>query len=398
MVPKLPTTFSRTTRSLAYDSSRLAIAAWLLGGAVIAVWLVWFFFAQITVYEISSKARLEVNHSAHPIAALVAGRIESVNFGLGQQVEVGQILVTLDSRSQKLQLQEAEARLNALPPQIVLLEKQITELEQVKARDHQAALAAIDSARSRQKAAGAAESFASDYERRLAELSRSGKSSLVETLRAKAESQKLSSTKDALGADVQRLEMETQTRGHQLQADLDDLRREAARLEGERNTILSTLERLKQDIDNHLIRAPASGRIGDIASLQIGAYVAVGDKLGSVVPRSELKIVADFPPAAVVGRIQPGQSAQMRLEGFPWAQFGSLPARVSHVGSEIRDNLVRVEFIPEPEPYSKIVLQHGLPGSIEVSIERLSPALLVLRKSGQWLSGSQTPPPPQAGP
>jgi len=108
------------------------------------------------------------------------------------------------------------------------------------------------------------------------------------------------------------------------------------------------------------------------------------------VPDSELKIVADFSPSAVMGRIQPGQFSLMRLDGFPWAQFGSLPARVSHVGSEIRDNLVRVEFTPEPEPHSKIVLQHGLPGTIEVSIEHISPALLVLRKSGQWLSGSQT--------
>ena len=370
----------------------MAIAAWLLGGLIITVWLAWFFFAQITVYEISSKARLEVNHSAHPIAALVAGKIESVSFGLGQKVAAGDVLVILDARNQKLRLLEEEARFKALPPQIALLEKQITELEHVRNKDHQAALAAIDSARSRKKAAGTAESFANDYERRVAELSKTGKSPLIETLRAKAESQKLSSTSDALASDVHRIELEAQTHSHQLQANLDNLRQELAKLAGERNTILTTIERLKQDIDNHVIRAPANGQIGDSAVLQIGAYVAVGDKLGSVVPQSELKIVADFPPAAVVGRIQPGQTGQMRLDGFPWAQFGSLPARVSHVGSEIRDNLVRVEFIPQPGPHSKIVLQHGLPGSIEVSIERLSPALLVLRKSGQWLSGSQMPP------
>lgn len=382
----LPTTFSRTTRSLAYDSSRIAIAAWMLGVVIIVVWLAWFFFAQVTVYEVSNLARLEVNRSAHPLAASVAGKIETVSFGLGQRVESGDVLVTLDARSEKLRLLEEEARLQALPPQIALLEKQISELEQVRNKENQAALAAIDSARSRQKAAGAAEAFASDYEHRLSELSKTGKSALIETLRAKAESQKLSSTRDALVSEVQRIEMESQTHRHRLQADLDNLRREVAKLNGERDTILSIIERLKQDIDNHLIRAPASGQIGDSASLPIGTYVEVGEKLASVVPRSELKIVADFHPSAVVGRIRPGQAAQMRLDGFPWAQFGSLAAHVSQVGSEVRDNLVRVEFVPEPEAHSKIVLQHGLPGSIEVSIERLSPALLVLRKSGQWLS------------
>lgn len=192
----------------------MAIAAWMLGGLIITLWLCWFLLAQITVYEISTKARLEVNHSTHPIASLVAGKIESVSFGLGQKVQIGDVLVILDARSQKLRLQEEESRLQALPPQIALLEKQILELQQVMAKDQQAATAAIDSARSRQKAAGAAVSFASDYERRLSELSSTGKSPVIETLRAKAESQKLSSTKDALVSDVHRIEMEIQTQRH----------------------------------------------------------------------------------------------------------------------------------------------------------------------------------------
>lgn len=382
----MPTPFSRTTRSLAYDSSRYAIIAWLLAGLMLGGWLLWFFFATITVYEISGKARLEVNRSANPIASLVAGKIESISFSLGQEVRAGDVMLTLDTRSEKLRLEEEESRLKALPPQITLLDKQIAALEQVRSKDRQAAMAAIDSARSRQKGAGAAVSFANDYERRLSELSKTGKSALIETLRAKAESEKLGSAKEAISADLHRIEMDAQTHDHQIQADLENLRREAAKLNGERETILTTIARLKQEIDNHLIRAPASGQVGDIASLQEGAYVGVGDKLGAIVPRSDLKIVADFPPASVMGRIRPGQASQMRLDGFPWAQFGTIPGHVSRVGSEIRDNLVRVEFTPEPSPRSQISLQHGLPGSIEVAIEQLSPALLVLRKSGQWLS------------
>lgn len=382
----MPTPFSRTTRSLASDTSRFVLLSWLLGGVLLAGWLWWFFFSRITVYEISSKARIEVNYSAHPIASLVAGKIESITVGLGQDVPEGQILLTLDASHQKLALASEQSRLKAMPPQIDLLNQQIAALEQAKSKDRQAAQAAIDSARSRQKGAGAAEAFASDYAQRLAQLSSSGKTAVIETLRAKAESEKLNSAKQAIAADLQRIHNDAQAHEHQTQAEVDYLRRELAKLTGERDTLQTTIAELQQTIDQHVIRAPAAGQVGDLAPLQIGGYVEIGARLGSIVPRSDLKIVADFPPAAVVGRIRPGQTAQMRLDGFPWAQFGTLPAHVSRVGSEIRDNLVRVEFVPVLAANTQIILQHGLPGSIEVAIEQLSPALLVLRKSGQVLT------------
>ncbi|ESS73877.1 putative secretion protein [Methyloglobulus morosus KoM1] len=384
----MPTTFSRTTRSLAQDSSKYAVIAWLIGGFFLTGWLVWFFFAEVTVYELSTKARLEVDRSSHPIAALVASKIVSTSLSLGQEVRQGEVLFTLDASSEKLRLQEEESKLIALPPQIAALEKQISELERAKTEGRQAALASVHSAKSRQKEAGAAVTFAKDNERRLKTLRGSGRIPVIETLRAQAESEKLSSNKEALTSDIQRLEMEAQTRAHQQQAEIENLKREVARLNGELATIQVTIVRLKQDIEKHLIRSPANGQIGDIVPLQVGMYIAVGEKLGTVVPRSELRIVADFPPASVLGRIHPGQRARMRLDGFPWVQFGTIPAKVSRVGSEIRDNQVRVEFTPDPSTFSRITLQHGLPGSIEVSIEQVSPAVMVLRVAGQLLSNT----------
>lgn len=383
----MPTTFSRTTRSLAYDSSSYAVVAWLVGGLLLAGWLGWFCFAGITVYEISSKARLEVNQSAHPIATLVAGKIVANSISLGQDVQADEVLIELDSSSEKLRLLEEESRLKALPPQIASIEKQMTGLGQAKAKDHQAALAAAQSARSRQQEADSSVAFAKDNERRIIEMSDAIPQ--IEALRARAESQKLSSARDALASEIHRLEMEAQTRSHQEQADIENLKRESARLSGELETSKMTIARLKQDIEQHLIRAPASGQIGEIAVLPAGSYVAAGDKLGSIVPRSELGIVAYFPPASVLGRMHPGQAARMRLEGFPWAQFGAISAKVSRVGAEIRDNQVRVEFTPELAAGSRILLQHGLPGAIEVGIEQISPAFMVLRSAGQWLSNSK---------
>jgi membrane fusion protein (multidrug efflux system) len=360
-----------------------------LGGGLLAAWLSWFFFAKITVYEVSTKARLEVNRSAHPIAAQVAGKIVSTSLSLGQEVQEGNVLVELDARTEKLRLQEEESRFRALPPQIAALQKQMMDLDQAMRNDHQAALAAIQSARARQKEASSAASFAKDNARRLAELSGSGKVPLIETLRANSESQKLSSAMDALSSDMHRIQMDSETHAHEKRAEIENLKREAARLSGDLETIEITISRLNQDIEKHVIRSPATGQIGDVGPLQVGTYVTSGEKLATVVPHSELRIVANFPPASVLGRIHPGQFSRMRLEGFPWAQFGTIEAQVSHVGSEIRDNLVRVEFSPNNSKDSPIMMQHGLPGSIEVSIELISPAVMILRSAGQWLSNGK---------
>jgi membrane fusion protein (multidrug efflux system) len=94
-------------------------------------------------------------------------------------------------------------------------------------------------------------------------------------------------------------------------------------------------------------------------------------------------IVANFPPSAVLGRIHPGQQARMRLDGFPWTAYGSLDAEVSLVASEIRDQTVRVELRPRPASNRRILLQHGLPGVVEISLEQTAPVLLLLRSIGQ---------------
>ncbi|MDB5904638.1 MAG: Membrane fusion component of tripartite multidrug resistance system, partial [Betaproteobacteria bacterium] len=201
-----------------------------------------------------------------------------------------------------------------------------------------------------------------------------------------SETQKLTATGEALVSDVRRIEMDAQTRGHQHQAQIENMKRSVVALEGERTTIQATIERLRQDIEKHLVRAPVAGTVGDVVPLRVGAYVAEGQKLATVVPRGGLVVIAEFTPAAVLGRIHPGQAARLRLDGFPWAQFGSIEATVSHVATEIRDNLVRVEFTPVSTSTGNIVMQHGLPGSVEVSIEKTTPAVLVLRAAGQMAS------------
>ena len=55
------------------------------------------------------------------------------------------------------------------------------------------------------------------------------------------------------------------------------------------------------------------------------------------------------------------------------------------MASEVRDGRVRVELAVRPEAAPLIPLQHGLPGTIEVEVDHVSPAILVLRTAGLLL-------------
>ena len=65
---------------------------------------------------------------------------------------------------------------------------------------------------------------------------------------------------------------------------------------------------------------------------------------------------------------------------------GSLMATVARVSSEVRDGGVRVELTIDPGQHTSIPMQHGLPGSVEVAVERISPARLMMRLAGQQVA------------
>ena len=153
-------------------------------------------------------------------------------------------------------------------------------------------------------------------------------------------------------------------------------------IEGETAVTAAVINSLEQEIKRKYIRSPVDGHIGEIIQIPIGAFIEEGDRLGSIAAAGNLRIVAWFSPGAF-GRIQPGQQARMRLEGFPWIQYGSVTATVTHIASEVRDGEMRVELNLDTTENSLIPFQHGLSGSVEVAVEYITPVTLLLRTVGQ---------------
>jgi len=378
--------FSTAQRMLEGDGFRGTILGVLLAVGLFGAWGAWFTGAQVTLYAVSDTARLEMSQAAHPLEAPVAGRVVASYLVLGQEVQDGDVLVELDATAPQLQMEEERARLHALTPQLGALHTAIVAEEQALREARQTGRAALAEARARLREAEVAARTAEEEAELYARLQARGLPAQVDLLRARAEVQKRRAAVDTLRLAVSRLEGEHRTLESDRKARLEGFRRDVMRLAGDTTTVAATVERLGYEIERRRLRAPMAGRLGEVAELRIGSVVREGERLAAVVPRGELQVVADFLPPSALGRIRPGQPARLRLEGFPWTQYGSLAATVSRVASEVRNGRVRIEFSVDSDGALPIPLQHGLPGTVEVQVERLAPATLVLRAAGKLLA------------
>jgi len=383
--------FAQSMRALATDRRRWAMSGLVLVFALLGSWSVWFACARIAVYAVSQTARLEVDQAGHPIATSVAGRIVATHLAVGRQVQANEVLAELDASASRLQYEEAHAQLIALRSQHQARLQEILAAEAAREDERHAARIALDEAAARHREADIAAQAAAKQAAIFARLHRRGLTSRLERLRTQAEADEKRAAANALRVAIHRLEGEQRTKGSDRTARLSQIRRELTQLEGDIDTAEATLVRLANTIDQSRIRAPIAGRLGEVADLQPGAVVQPGDTLGVVLPASPLQAVAYFSPAIALGRIQSEQPARLRLQGFPWAQYGSLIATVISVAHEARDGMIRVELQLVSEPSRALPLQHGLPGTVEVEVEHVSPATLVLRAAGKRFGASPQP-------
>ena len=381
----MSTAFSRTLRSLHADGSGRPIAGLLAAACLAGAWVSWSLLAHITLYEVSTTARLEVDQAVTPVQAPLAGRVVTTRLAIGREVNAGDILVELDSESERLDLAQERARMEALAPQIRALREQAAAEDAARGQEKTAARAAAEQAQSGVREAEAPARFAEVDEDRMRQLRAEGLIPERDYQRGQAELQRTRAAAETQRLAVSRLDQEQRTRESDRVARLRGLETDIARMETQIPALEVSIERLTHEIERRRVRAPVSGRVGEAAVLRPGAVVREGDRLAAIVPQSKLAMIAQFAPSSALGRIRPGQAARLRLDGFPWAQYGTVTATVSRVAGEVRDGSVRVELAVDRSSPS-IPLQHGLPGTVEVEVERATPASLVMRNAGRALS------------
>ncbi len=375
--------FPQSVRALSRDNSQRWLWRLGIGLVVLTLWGGWFVYAQLWIYVTSRQARVEVFHQVHPVEAQVDGQVVVSRLELGAKVKKGDVLVELSTDLQNLELEERRAMVSASEAELEALKRLVEAEQRVINQMDEAAKAALEEADARVDEAEAAAQFAASRAKRLAELRGKGHLSELEVLEAetKAKEKQASAEAERLAYQHQLADQKART-GDRLSR-IAEIQQDVARLEGEIRVGQASIRRLERDITRRRVTAPVAGKLGEVSTLPVGAMVNAGQQVAAVVPPGELKVVGQFTASEAVGRLKPGQKARVRLDAFPWTQYGSVSGHVARVASEPREGLVRVEVVLDEASSKRIPYEHGLNGSIEVAVEEATPFTLMLRAVGK---------------
>jgi multidrug resistance efflux pump len=377
----MATAFTRTLRHLEPQGTRRFLTTAVAAAALIAVWTTWGTLARVTLYEISGQAHLEVDRAPHAVDSPASGKVVESLLRLDQEVSAGELLVRLDGDAERFSLTEERQKVTALEAELAALHAQASSIEHARQETARAAHAALDEARERVHEAEAPAHYAEQELQRIERLRAGLLISERDVERGRADALRARAAAESSNLSLVRIAREHTARDRDRTAALDQVRAQIAHLEGERRRSQVAVLRLNTEAERYVVRAPASGRLGDIAALRPGSVVHAGQRLGVIVPAGRLIAVAQFSPASAIGRIRRGQPARLRLDGFPWAQYGTVDATVLRVANEVRDNAVRVELaVAGSNP--RIAIEHGLTGTVEVAVEQVTPLILLLRNAG----------------
>jgi multidrug resistance efflux pump len=311
------TAFARTFARLLSDRGGLTRTVLAMGLLVLGGWCFWAARAHVTLYEVSSDARVELDAATYPIQSPLLGRVVQVHLRVGQPVQRGDILVEIDAAPEQLHIRQENIHAQGLELEVARLRSQVAAEESARAEERRAAHLSLEEAHARVREAEVASKYADAELSREQKMQQAGLIPPCDLERADAEAHRLRAAFETLETAARRQPQEQATRDRERDMGIQRLYSEIAALEDQRNTVSAGVQGLKYEVERRQIRAPIDRRIGECMTLRPGSVVEEAESLASIVPSGELRVVAQFPAEAALGRIQPGQPATLRLDGYP---------------------------------------------------------------------------------
>jgi membrane fusion protein (multidrug efflux system) len=227
----------------------------------------------------------------------VAGFVAKILVGDNQHVDAGQVLIRLDARDFTAALDHAKGVAAARQAALAGLEAK-TVLQQASIRQAEAEL----------HAKTAAAGFAKADEVRYRALAETIAGSRQNAERAQANGRQAEAATDAAAAGLVAARQQLSV----LDAEIAEARADLAEAEAD-------LETARLNLGYTEIRSPIDGYVGNRAA-QVGAYVAGGAYLLSIIPAHDLWIDANFKEDQLA-RMRPGQPADVVADVFPGRTF-----------------------------------------------------------------------------
>lgn len=120
----------------------------------------------------------------------------------------------------------------------------------------------------------------------------------------------------------------------QMELDIQRQNEESAHIRTITQLSNQMLSQIAQWKELYTIIAPSDGFVSLQSVWSRGQHVSVGDVIASLVPSSDKSVFGRLTvPSSGFGKVEKGQSVNVRLNGFPYMEFGILKGVVSHISA-----------------------------------------------------------------
>lgn len=291
-----------------------------------------FLFALLAKIDevVVAQGDLEPAGAVKPIKAVQSAVVEEIFVKEGQVVEPGQPLIRFDT-------DKSQAQKSNVSRQLLIEQQRISEqanASRARLENLQAKRQSLISKRDSEKLSLVNQE---DILRRLDYLTKQGGMGLVQYMQEKDKGQQMRSQIAQTEAAIR-----------QTDAELDEVSSDLLKQRKESDRQLSDLERqrveVKEQLQTELLKSPVRGQVFDLTPTSKGYAVAPNEPLLKIVPLDKLQAKV-YVTSKDIGFVKIGQFSEVRLDSYPFTEFGSIKGRVKRIST---DSLPPDEQNPQP--------------------------------------------------
>jgi len=115
-----------------------------------------------------------------------------------------------------------------------------------------------------------------------------------------------------------------------------DIEREMDSYNVELLNIQSSLTQVEEELSKSQIKAPVSGIIQEVSSLNTGDYIGTGQDILRIVPQENEQFEVElYVSSSQAGKVEEGMDVKIRFPSFPFHEFGQIMGVVTEISPDI---------------------------------------------------------------
>ncbi len=311
---------------------------------------------------VSAAGKLEPTAAVRGVQSPVGGVVKEIFVEEGAQIEANQILVVLDTRGSEADLTSTRAIRDALYQENQIYRAQLSgdssqfgnlnpdkqALLLASQAEYNSRMSVLDLeiqqlSEQLQKAQTEVENVETllNIDQEVLEsvrpLYEEGGLPRIQLLRQQQQVDQRQATIDGLEADQRQIQAAIQQAQYQQQLAKDLSRKEILGFIADNEKAIATIERelAQAQVSRQYeeIQAPVAGTIFDLQTGSPGVVINPSQTIMKIVPPGDL-VAQVFVTNQEIGFIQQGQPVDVRIDSFPYREFGDIKGEVIHIGSD----------------------------------------------------------------